>query len=109
MGWPRKNNDMRLYKERDGSIIVVLTANGTNGAGNYNCIANVYAGKSPSLCGTSVSPAYLQWKRRIEWSELANEWRNAIAQYMSTDPDYKFDPANVRGFWRIGNQPKIGA
>ncbi len=105
MSWPRKNDSMRLYQENvDKSFILVLTGNGVHG-GTYDAIGNaLYSGSSPSLASTGVGPIYLLNRcRRVEWSDLPQEWKRAFQYWLNCEPATK--PESVRGFWRVGNQP----
>ena len=107
MGWPRSKEECRLYREREGSYVMVLVENGRSGAGNWDAIANVYSSSNPSLCGTSVSDGYLQqWgMKRVEWSILPEEWKQAFLHYIR---DWDTTPEAIRGFWKIKPKVKIG-
>jgi hypothetical protein len=84
MGWPRKNDGCRLYRERkDKSFILVITENGANPGGHFDAIANVHADATPSLASTLVSPLYLHDRcRRAKWSDLPEEWQRAFGLWM---------------------------
>lgn len=114
MGWPRKNEDARLYRERkSGAYLMVITANGRNRDGTWDAIANVYEDRSdPCLSSTGASDRYLHLRcKRVEWSELPEEWKEAFLCRMEgweEDGSDATNPEDVRGFWRIGNQPPKG-
>ncbi len=101
-GWPRKDEVMRLYRERDGSYMMVDVPIGRDGT--YAAIANALEGPEPSLATTGVSPSYLLQAgcKRVQWSELPREWKAAFLYWLSFD---KIKPRDVRGFWLVGNQP----
>ena len=104
MGWPRSREECRLYRERDGSYVLVIVENGCNGSGHWDAIANAFAGPTPSLASTGVSDEYLrQWgMKRVEWSVLPDEWKRAFLRYLE---DWNMTPEAIRGFWKI--RPKV--
>lgn len=101
MGWPKKNETMRLYRDRDGSYLAIYPDECERG--KYTALANVYAGPEPSLCGTSIGRDWFAsvWPTRVEWTDLPDEWKRAFAKYLDDDER----PESIRGFWRVGNQP----
>jgi hypothetical protein len=107
MGWPRRNDEMRLYadkKEKGAYFMVFPDQEGSRG---YDAIANVYPGPEPSLVGTSISRNYLArtWAKRVSWTDLSQEWKDAFREYLSGGEDEPFNPALIRGLWRIAEQP----
>lgn len=98
MGWSRKNDIARIYRERGGSHIVVFPDQ-VNGRGMIDCIGNAYAAPGPSLASTSVDPGYLRRCKRVQWSDLPQDFKNAFKHWL-IDP-----PESIRGFWKIGCQP----
>jgi hypothetical protein len=108
MGWPRRNDEMRLYadKQEKGAYFMLLVS-GDMGPKGYDAIANVYPGPEPSLVGTAISPNYLArtWAKRVSWNDIPPEWKAAFREYLSRGEDEPFNPARVRGLWRIGEQP----
>lgn len=104
MGWPRKNEECRLYRERSGSYLLVIIENGRGSSGHWEVIANVYDGPEPSLCSTSASDGYLQsgGVKRVEWSVLPERWKRAFMEYIQ---QWNTTPEAIRGFWKI--KPKI--
>jgi hypothetical protein len=107
MGWPRRNDEMRLYADRQERRAYFLIFPGQEGPKGYDAIANVYPGAEPSLCGTAISRNYLArtWAKRVSWNDLPSEWKEAFREYMGRGEDEPFNPAKVRGLWRIGEQP----
>lgn len=98
MGRPRKNEQMRLYKEKDGGYFLIYTDESLKYI-QYDALANVLHGPSPSLGNTLISPAYFTYNRpkRVQWDELPTEWQSAFLEWMPLN----FDPRTVRGFWRV--------
>lgn len=111
MGWPRKNDVARLYREPDGSYLMLNTADGRGTNGCWEAIANAHPGSNPSLCSCSVSDRYIyEWGlKRVEWSELPPEWQSAFRRWLDSAQELgsplDLRPERIRGFWRIGNQP----
>ena len=105
MGFPRKDDSARLYRDRsDKSYLVVVTGGGRNVSGTYEAIANVYSGSSPRLGSAGVSPSFLRKNcKRVEWSDLPAEWQEAFRSWMR---DWDEEPEQIRGFWKVGNQPR---
>lgn len=107
MGWPRKNDGGRIYKDKKerGYFIIFMDLEHLQ-FGGYEAIANVLVGDSPSLGTCTISPNYLanKWPKRVEWSELPEEWQRAFRPWLGDD----VTPESIRGFWRAGNQPKQG-
>jgi len=80
-GWPRKNEEIRLYRESKGSYVAVLMgAEHRTVSGYQEALANVYYGTRPSLCLTAVRLP-LPWATRATWEELPPEWREAFREY----------------------------
>lgn len=107
MGWPRKNEEIRLYREKRGaSGFLMIFPDEPWGPGNYTAIGNVLASPGPSLCGTGVSPAYIADNRlkRLAWSDLPADYQAAYREYMQRDGSI-FVPETVRGLWRMGEGP----
>lgn len=106
MGWPRKNDGERLYQEKsDKSYILVCVENGQNGSGKWDAVANAYEGPNPSLCTVGVDALFLlNCCRRVEWSDLPDNWKNALQNYMTQGGD-SWNPNEVRGLWKVGNMP----
>jgi hypothetical protein len=106
MGWPRKYEDMRIYKDKgnNGYFMIIME---DYDMGNYGAIVNVYEGPRPSLIYGNVGHHYIasQWLKRIQWDALPEEWQQVFTEYNSRDPNYEFRPEKIRGFWRIGRQP----
>jgi hypothetical protein len=104
MGWPRKNEECRIYQERGKNYLLVIVENGLNGAGNYDCIVNATDGPKPNLCSTTCSPEFLLNRcRRVQWSDLTEEWKLAFIQVMR-EWNHS-DPAEIRGFWKSVLKP----
>jgi len=101
MGWPRRNEQIRLYQERkEKAFLLVLVANGVNGRGHYDAVANVFAGATPSLGSTSVAPGFLLNRcRRVQWSDMPPDWQDALRRWIADDDGP--GPEGVRGLWRV--------
>lgn len=105
MGWPRKNEVFRIYREKDKKSYMLVMVDkpilGRSGL-EYGAIANASAAPpAPSLVGTEVSRSYvLNGLKRMAWDELPEDWQLAFREYMSQD-DEPFEPANYRGLWRV--------
>lgn len=102
--WPRKDEVYRLYRERDGSYLIVIVDDLS--PPGFGAIANALSGPNPSLCYTTVSRQYIfeAGLKRVQFSEIPEEWQQAIRNYLSNDPPER--PDGIRGFWTMGNQPK---
>ena len=100
MGWPRKNEGCRLYRERaDKSYIMVIVENGRNGRGHFDAIGNVMAGDTPSLASTSAADDYLQSKCcRVQWSDMPEVWQKAFRRMME---GWDQTPEEIRGLWKV--------
>ncbi len=97
MTWPCKNDTARLYRERNGSYLMVFPEpRETDGC--YDAIANMMHGDQPCLGTSSVHPAYLQGCKRVEWAELPDIWKRAFNKWFDLDKQY---PETIRGLWRI--------
>jgi hypothetical protein len=99
-GWPRKDEGMRLYKERDGSYLMLdVPAEGRY----HDAVANVMDGPEPSLGSCNIDRNYTYEKgcTRVQWSELPQVWKDAFMRWLG---DVK--PEEIRGFWLVGEQPR---
>ncbi len=92
-GWPRANEFARIYRERDGSHMILFVP--AEGSG-HDAIANVLNGPSPSSgnCTVSRDFTYNRGCKRVQWSELPPEWQRAFGSWLG---DTK--PEDIRGFW----------
>lgn len=95
-GWPRKDEGLRLYRDRDGSYFILDPADNT--VGGYSAIANVLNGPEPSLgsCVIGRSYTYDRGCKRVQWSELPPKWRKAFRPWLESKPE------KIRGFWLVG-------
>jgi len=100
-GWARKNEEMRLYKERDGSYLMLFVDN--RNSVFYDGIANNYPGSEPSLSHANIDSEYTTKKgcTRVQWSELPMKWKKAFRYYLTKKP------VEIRGFWLVKNMPKM--
>lgn len=78
--------------------------------GHYDSISNVYDGATPSLVGgggISREFIYKSGCKRVQWSELPEEWQRAFLNYMEPvfDDEEWWRPEEQRGLWLVGNQP----
>lgn len=75
MGWPRKNDGCRLYREKNGTYFMLVIK---GAAGPHDAVANVYGGLSLSLGTTQISNNYLAstWPKRMQWDELPKAGNN---------------------------------
>lgn len=100
MGWPRKDDTARIYQERNGAYLLVLTGSGYGYSG-YDAIVNVLSytkGDYPSLGSSGVNRSFLLKCKRVEWSELPQNWKDAFLQRMR---EWDEKPEEVRGFWKV--------
>jgi hypothetical protein len=99
---------MRIYADKQEVGAYFLIFSDQVGIRGHEALANVYPGSEPSLVGTSIGRDYFSrtWPKRVDWSDLPEEWQEAFVEYLSRGEDTPFDPASVRGLWRVGNQPK---
>jgi hypothetical protein len=109
MGWPRRNDSMRIYADRKekGAYFLIFVEPEQWRYGIHPAIANVYPGPEPSLVYTNVPRSYIDetWAKRVSWNDLPPEWKAAFREYLSRGEHEPFNPARVRGLWRIGEQP----
>jgi hypothetical protein len=102
-GWPRKDERLRIYRERDGGYFLLEPESCELGRG-YDAIANVYWGDRPSLCSCTISPAYLLSGgiKRVQWCEVPEEWQAAFRRWLPEG----VGPEAIRGYWLVGQQPQ---
>jgi len=116
MGWPRKDEEYRLYKEpkRDtngGTYLLVYVREGIDrGTGGFPCLGELRTDNDPErpmLCSGDVAPRYLYQCRRVAWEDLPEPWRRVFCtDLMRTDvPEYTpRDPATIRGLHRTSRR-----
>lgn len=99
-GWPRTNESMRLYREREGSYLIIDVD--AVSASGYDGIANALNGPEPSLASTTIGRDYTYKRgcKRVQWSELPKKWQRAFRPWLNVKPE------EVRGFWLVGQQPE---
>ena len=113
MGWPKKNEQYRLYKDKDGSYLLIELDPKTRYPDNsYSGLANLVEWhknkeQKPCLVHTSISPRYIakHWLKRFQWDELPLKWQKEF-RYIWFDVDPIEDPHEIRGLWRVENFKK---
>lgn len=99
MGWPKKNEGLRLYFERKGKSYLLVDPSRLNGSNSYDAIGELLINndpENPKLCTTSVSPAYIHSAcKRSSWSEMPIVWQQAFLNYLNEKPE------KYRGLWKI--------
>ncbi len=109
MGWPKKNEQYKLYRDKDGSYLMIqLDKETLYPDGAFSGLANLVEWskdmKSPCLCDTSISSFYISknWLKRVQWDEMPKMWREEFRRrWFDVEP--KEDPYKIRGFWRVEN------
>jgi hypothetical protein len=98
-GWPKKDEGLRLYKERDGSYLII---DPESDRGGLDAIANALTGPEPSLSSCTVSRdfTYTRGCKRVQWKELPAKWKKAFKPWLTNKPE------TIRGFWLVGQQPE---
>jgi hypothetical protein len=103
MAFPKTNETARIYREKDGSFLLVFTDQ--TGPGGMDAVGNVLEGSAPSLGSTTVSRGYLSdWRsgpKRCGWDAMPPEWQRAFLPWIEP-----LLPESIRGFWPVGMQPK---
>lgn len=98
MGWPKKNEGFRLYKEPK-KCFLLLDPVYENGC--YQGIADILIDPTPDqpmLASTSVSYQYISNRKRVSWIELPEVWQKALSEWLTSLPEA------YRGLWRIGER-----
>lgn len=104
MGWPKKDELLRLYQDkRDKAYVMVDTE-------TYEGVANVMLEpEPPSLGSTSFRKGDLTDPhgdyRRVQWKDLPEHWQKAFKDWLPDD----LEPEDVPGFWLISHRPQKGA
>lgn len=104
MGWPRKEERLRLYFERKAKTYLLIDVDSKKERPdcNYDAIGELMIDNDPEkpcLCTTAASDDHLyRHCRRVAWNEMPEIWQKAFANYL-TDP-----PEKYRGLWRH-NEP----
>jgi len=102
-GWPRKDEGLRIYRERCGSYLLLdPDSKHSSFPGAYDATGNVFPGPRPSLGSTTVRANYIfqGGVKRVQWSEIPEEWQEAFRRWLDAEPE------TIRGFWLVGQQPK---
>ena len=100
--WPKKNEEMRIYQERNGSYLLICIPDDGRPVAHYDGIANICDDPNPSLGSVTIGRTYTYDKgcKRVQWSELPKKWQAAFRQWIDDKPE------SIRGFWLVGQQPK---
>jgi len=104
MGWPKKNEIVRLYLERKNkTYLLVFVDERVNGC--YEGIGELLSypiPNKPQLCSTSVSDWHIyRHYRRVAWNEMPQVWQDALLGHLSETPD------KYPGLWRSMNRSNI--
>lgn len=102
MGWPKKNEELRLYFERKNKTFLLIDINNICPDGSYEAIGELMLDPDPTrpcLCSTSVSPIHLYRKcRRASWDEMPDIWKKTMKEWIVKEPE------QYRGLWKIGRR-----
>jgi len=103
MGWPKKNEECRLYFEKAcKSYMIVIVEQGKNYNGHYNIVANIQESSNPCLASGSCSVMYIRnFCKRVQWSDMPAVWQKAFQNIMKNNDWDKTNPKDIRGFWKI--------
>ena len=112
MGWPKKDEGMRLYFERKAKSYLLLTDLKPDYQGNLGGLGELYIDNDPDtphLCNGMVSPEHIYKKcRRASWSDLPEVWKKAFMDHwFNLEP--KESPKDYRGLWRMDELKERGA
>jgi len=99
-GWPRKNEGARIYRDKDKKVYMLVYID--DNVRHFDAVTGVRASLPYIYLSTiNITKAYIadNWLKRVAWYELPARWRQAFGAWL---PD---GPENVRGLWRVGEQP----
>lgn len=112
MGWPRKDQKLILYRDKDKkTYFMIMLPEDESHEGKidahiyydgYDGIANILVGEEPSLCHAKIGVAYIanHWLKRMQWCDLPDIWKQAFTEYMERDGS-TFNPKQYRGLWKV--------
>lgn len=110
MGWPKKNEDYRLYYVRkDKTYLLVRTAEELSTRPDaIECLGELMQHNDPNnpkLASGSACDAYIRNNcRRVSWNDLPDVWKQAfLDRWFNHEPVE--DPRNCRGLWRTEEDP----
>jgi hypothetical protein len=98
MGWPKKNEGFRLYKDSKKCFLLL---DPVYERGGYVGIAETLIDPipdQPMLASTSVSHQYIYNRKRVSWIELPEVWKISFSSWLAESPEA------YRGLWRIGER-----
>jgi hypothetical protein len=107
MGWPKKDERLRLYFERKAKSYLLIDVDESREMqklrlSDYAGIGEVMIDNNPArpmLATTTVSAMHLyRHCRRAQWSDMPEVWQRALADWL-TEP-----PENYRGLWKVKEQ-----
>ena len=94
MGWPKKNEEYRLYFERAKKSYLIVDPKDNFGVAE---VMTYNDPEKPMLCTTSREYRYLYVHcRRVSWLQMPEVWQDALKQWLDDEPD------QYRGLWRVG-------
>jgi len=101
MGWPKKNEGLRLYFERKGKSFLLVDPEARLSDGSYETIGETLIEndpQKPKLSSGSASPGYLHTRcRRASWGDMPRVWQEALKAWLTRPPE------EYRGLWRIAH------
>ena len=99
MGWPKKNEDFRLYYEAGAKTYLLVSMGEKCPDGSREAIGELLIDNDPEKpkpCTTAVSDMHLYKKcKRVQWDEMPQVWQDALGEYITGAPK------TCRGLWRI--------
>jgi hypothetical protein len=106
MGWARKNEIARLYKDTKGTYLLVFLPTREEKKecpefynSNRECLAEVMADpdpENPKLCSCHTNESYLSGKKRVAFDEIPAVWQDAFRKRL----DGEIRVEDCRGLWR---------
>lgn len=99
MGWPRKNEECKLYYESGTKTYLLCFIEHETSVFNLEAVGESLIDndpEKPNLCETQVSPMHIYQKcKRVQWDEMPQIWQEKLGEYINGDPK------DCRGLWRI--------
>ena len=107
MGWPRKNEQARVYQDDRGTYMMVFIPSEEDRR-TIPFYADMLEGlfetmtdndpNCPMLCSGAVGLKYLRGRKRVSFDEIPTVWQEAFKKRIETDREINVE--NFPGLWR---------
>lgn len=108
MGWPKKDEEVRLYfdKPKGTFLLIFLDPELAGRPGHFFGVSELMSDPdpdNPQIMTGDVSPVYIakNWLKRAEWTDVSEPWKKPLRHWLDKEPE------EYRGLWKVETWSKL--